>query len=90
MPVANKEVGIGPTSPFPRLPVRWWTFRQSMLTKCSVQSFKNKKHVLLGKIGKHKLPQYYKNIHLGFTMPKEAIKSIYIDKKCLFTGNVSI
>eukprot|EP01091_Cochliopodium_minus_P020534 TRINITY_DN8_c0_g1_i1.p1 TRINITY_DN8_c0_g1~~TRINITY_DN8_c0_g1_i1.p1 ORF type:complete len:166 (-),score=29.96 TRINITY_DN8_c0_g1_i1:176-673(-) len=32
----------------------------------------------------------YKNIGLGFKTPKEAINGTYIDKKCPFTGNVSI
>jgi small subunit ribosomal protein S11e len=48
------------------------------------------KGVLLGETGKEKLPWYYKNIGLGFKTPKEAIKDTYIDKKCPFTGNVSI
>ncbi|CAK9114403.1 40S ribosomal protein S11-2 [Durusdinium trenchii] len=34
--------------------------------------------------------RYYKNIGLGFKTPAEAIEGIYIDKKCPFTGNVSI
>uniref|UniRef100_A0A493TRA5 Small ribosomal subunit protein uS17 n=1 Tax=Anas platyrhynchos platyrhynchos TaxID=8840 RepID=A0A493TRA5_ANAPP len=52
--------------------------------------FQNKKRVLLGEGGKEKLPRYYKNIGLGFKTPKEAIEGTYIDKKCPFTGNVSI
>ncbi|OBS74092.1 hypothetical protein A6R68_15370, partial [Neotoma lepida] len=52
--------------------------------------FQNKKYVLLGEIGKEKLPQYYKNIGLGFKMPKEVIEGTYKDKKCSFTGNISI
>ncbi|XP_039096169.1 40S ribosomal protein S11-like [Hyaena hyaena] len=52
--------------------------------------FQNKKRVLLGEAGKEKLPQYYKNIGLGFKMPKEAIEGTYIDKKCPLTGNISI
>ncbi|XP_044887610.1 40S ribosomal protein S11-like [Mauremys mutica] len=40
--------------------------------------------------GKEKLSRYYKNIGLGFKTPKEAIEGTYIDKKCPFTGNVSI
>ncbi|TFK02746.1 serine/threonine-protein phosphatase with EF-hands 2 [Platysternon megacephalum] len=40
--------------------------------------------------GKEKLPRYYKNIGLGFKTPKKAIEGTYIDKKCPFTGNVSI
>uniref|UniRef100_A0A8D2DCQ6 Small ribosomal subunit protein uS17 n=1 Tax=Sciurus vulgaris TaxID=55149 RepID=A0A8D2DCQ6_SCIVU len=51
--------------------------------------FQNKR-VLLGKTGKEKLPQYYKNIDLGFNTPKQAIEGTYIDKKCPFTVTVSI
>ena len=32
----------------------------------------------------------FSNIGLGFKTPKEAIEGTYIDKKCPFTGNVSI
>ena len=48
------------------------------------------KGVLLGETGKEKLPWYYKNIGLGFKTPKEAIEGTSLDKKCPFTGNVSI
>merc|ERR1719389_1113185 len=34
--------------------------------------------------------RYVKNPGLGFKTPKAAIESKYIDKKCPFTGNVSI
>lgn len=34
--------------------------------------------------------RYYKSIGLGFKTPKEAIDGSYVDKKCPFTGNVSI
>merc|ERR1712100_227792 len=34
--------------------------------------------------------RYYKNVGLGFKTPKEAIEGNYIDKKCPFTGNISI
>ncbi|XP_043861546.1 40S ribosomal protein S11-like [Dromiciops gliroides] len=53
-------------------------------------TFQNKKRVLLGDTAKEKLPRYYRNIGLGFKTPKEAIEGTYIDKKCPFTGNVSI
>lgn len=34
--------------------------------------------------------RYYKDIGLGFKAPKEAMEGTYVDKKCPFTGNVSI
>lgn len=34
--------------------------------------------------------RYWKNIGLGFAVPTEAKEGVYIDKKCPFTGNVSI
>ena len=34
--------------------------------------------------------RYYKSIGLGFKTPKTAIEGSYVDKKCPFTGNVSI
>ena len=34
--------------------------------------------------------RYWKNIGLGFRTPKAAINGKYIDKKCPFTGDVSI
>ena len=34
--------------------------------------------------------RYWKNIGLGFATPKEAVQGNYIDKKCPFTGKVSI
>merc|ERR1712113_1289723 len=41
---------------------------------------------LLGK----KALRYWRNVGLGFTTPKEAKEGNYVDKKCPFTGNVSI
>nr|AII98113.1 BLTX795 [Nephila pilipes] len=43
-------------------------------------------------LGKQKLKKlrYYKNVGLGFKTPREAIEGNYIDKKCPWTGNVSI
>lgn len=73
---------------------RGLTERLSLQTERAYQKqptiFQNKKRVLLGETGKEKLPRYYKNIGLGFKTPKEAIEGTYIDKKCPFTGNVSI
>eukprot|EP00475_Leptophrys_vorax_P011586 TRINITY_DN1814_c0_g1_i1.p1 TRINITY_DN1814_c0_g1~~TRINITY_DN1814_c0_g1_i1.p1 ORF type:complete len:163 (+),score=21.25 TRINITY_DN1814_c0_g1_i1:91-579(+) len=34
--------------------------------------------------------RYWKTVGLGFKTPREAIEGTYIDKKCPFTGNVSI
>ncbi|VEU20223.1 DEKNAAC100972 [Brettanomyces naardenensis] len=34
--------------------------------------------------------RWYKDIGLGFKTPKEAIEGTYIDKKCPFTGLISI
>eukprot|EP00891_Asterochloris_glomerata_P002203 jgi/Astpho2/2203/fgenesh1_pg.00040_%23_45_t len=47
------------------------------------------------KVGQKKTPgkagqRYWKNVGLGFKTPKEAIEGTYIDKKCPFTGDVSI
>merc|ERR1712167_274110 len=52
--------------------------------------FVGKKRVL-GKKGQvAKVERYYKNIGLGFKTPYEAINGTYIDKKCPWTGNVTI
>merc|ERR1712037_300043 len=34
--------------------------------------------------------RFYQNVGLGFKTPKTAIEGTYIDKKCPFTGNISI
>ena len=34
--------------------------------------------------------RYFKKVGLGFNTPSEAIQGSYVDKKCPFTGNVSI
>merc|ERR1719399_971143 len=34
--------------------------------------------------------RYWKQVGLGFKTPRDAIQGSYIDKKCPFTGNVSI
>ncbi|EIE18766.1 ribosomal protein S11 component of cytosolic 80S ribosome and 40S small subunit [Coccomyxa subellipsoidea C-169] len=48
--------------------------------------FKKAAKKIPGKFGQ----RYWKNVGLGFKTPKEAIEGTYIDKKCPFTGNVSI
>eukprot|EP00294_Goniomonas_avonlea_P014472 CAMPEP_0114539614 /NCGR_PEP_ID=MMETSP0114-20121206/331_1 /TAXON_ID=31324 /ORGANISM="Goniomonas sp, Strain m" /LENGTH=158 /DNA_ID=CAMNT_0001723727 /DNA_START=35 /DNA_END=511 /DNA_ORIENTATION=+ len=46
---------------------------------------------LLSAKGSHmKAPRYTKAVGLGFKTPREAIEGTYIDKKCPWTGNVSI
>merc|ERR1719454_880990 len=49
--------------------------------------FVAKKRVI-GKKGKG--GRWSKDVGLGFKTPKEATEGTYIDKKCPFTGNVSI
>merc|ERR1712142_1346342 len=49
--------------------------------------FLNKKRVLTG--SKKKL-RHVKSVGLGFKAPREAVEGNYIDKKCPFTGNVSV
>merc|ERR1711993_187173 len=49
----------------------------------------NKKALLTGKSTK-KVERHVKSVGLGFKTPREAIDGSYIDKKCPFTGNVSI
>lgn len=44
---------------------------------------------LIGKTSKRGT-RYYRDVGLGFATPKEAKEGSYIDKKCPFTGNVSI
>lgn len=49
--------------------------------------FQNGKR-LMAKSGAGK--RWFKDVGLGFKTPKEAIEGHYIDKKCPFTGDVSI
>ena len=51
--------------------------------------FIGKKAKVLGKKVKG-ATRYYRSIGLGFKTPKSAIEGTYVDKKCPFTGNVSI
>ncbi|KAK3726987.1 hypothetical protein QZH41_014726 [Actinostola sp. cb2023] len=52
--------------------------------------FQNRKRVLSQPISKKKELRYVRNVGLGFKTPKDAIDGSYVDKKCPFTGNVSI
>lgn len=46
----------------------------------------------VGKLAKKEAQRqrYYKNVGLGFKTPRLAVQGKYIDKKCPWTGNVSI
>mmetsp|Transcript_28965 Transcript_28965/g.64775 ORF Transcript_28965/g.64775 Transcript_28965/m.64775 type:complete len:109 (-) Transcript_28965:554-880(-) len=59
------------------------------------KSFQKQDAVFIGKKAalnkrKGKGFRYYKSVGLGFKTPKAAIEGSYVDKKCPFTGNVSI
>merc|ERR1712066_47620 len=45
---------------------------------------------LLGKKTSKRSLRYWRNVGLGFATPKEAKEGNFVDKKCPFTGNVSI
>merc|ERR1712032_1409732 len=45
---------------------------------------------LLGKKTSKRSLRYWRNVGLSFATPKEAKEGNYVDKKCPFTGNVSI
>merc|ERR1719160_2379983 len=47
-------------------------------------------HNLMTKMPGRHGTRWHKNVGLGFKTPKSAIEGTYIDKKCPFTGNVSI
>ncbi|KAL8188954.1 hypothetical protein R6Q57_029474 [Mikania cordata] len=57
--------------------------KQPKVFLCSKKSGKGKRP---GKGGN----RFWKSIGLGFKTPREAIEGTYIDKKCPFTGDVSI
>ncbi|XP_021924992.1 40S ribosomal protein S11 isoform X2 [Zootermopsis nevadensis] len=56
------------------------------------RAFQKQPHLNLNrKFGqKKKVLRRHRNVGLGFKTPREAIDGTYIDKKCPFTGNVSI
>nr|AHB12431.1 40S Ribosomal Protein S11 [Pantala flavescens] len=56
------------------------------------KAFQKQSGVFLNrKAGLKKKPlRFHRNVGLGFKTPREAIEGTYIDKKCPFTGNVSI
>ncbi|CBJ48448.1 conserved unknown protein [Ectocarpus siliculosus] len=52
--------------------------------------FVGAKRVLGKKVAKSKGMRFVKNVGLGFKTPKTAREGTYVDKKCPFTGDVSI
>ena len=65
---------------------------QQLLTQTQ-KSFQKQDGIFQGSkrvVAKGRAPRYYRSIGLGFKTPEEAIKGNYVDKKCPFTGNVSI
>ncbi|XP_033227426.1 40S ribosomal protein S11-like [Belonocnema kinseyi] len=60
----------------------------------NVKAFQKQPTVFLNKKGQgqkvRKSLRYTRNVGLGFKAPREALEGSYIDKKCPFTGNVSI
>ena len=71
-----------------------------MATELTVQSeraFQKQPHIFQNSKTKAKSARpgkagrrWYKDVGLGFKTPKTAIEGSYIDKKCPFTGDVSI
>ena len=82
----------GPSS----VPPRWFPFFPCSLGSLQYEkAYQKQDGVFIGKkkvISKQKGKgfRYYKNVGLGFKTPKAAIEGKYVDKKCPFTGNVSI
>ncbi|KAI9280136.1 putative ribosomal protein S11 [Umbelopsis sp. AD052] len=54
------------------------------------KAFQKQGGVSLNTNAKKRNTRWYKDVGLGFKIPKEAIEGTYIDKKCPFTGDVSI
>jgi len=56
------------------------------------RSFQKQPTIFVGKrrILSHRDERYWRDVGLGFKTPREAIYGTYVDKKCPFTGNVSI
>jgi small subunit ribosomal protein S11e len=52
--------------------------------------FENTRNPAKKNLNKSGRLRYFKNVGLGFRTPKDASNASYVDKKCPFTGNVSI
>ncbi|XP_057989904.1 40S ribosomal protein S11-like [Hevea brasiliensis] len=59
---------------------------KAFLKQPEVFLWKSRKGKKTGKGGN----RFWKSVRFGFKTPKEAIEGTYIDKKCSFTGTVSI
>merc|ERR1712000_146457 len=76
------------------------TTTATMATELTVQSeraYQKQPHIFLNSKSKSKSTavgkggrRWYKDVGLGFRTPKTAIEGSYIDKKCPFTGQISI
>ncbi|KAJ8976103.1 hypothetical protein NQ317_008441 [Molorchus minor] len=85
----NRKKGVGPKR---RKSLRY--YREVGLgfkTPREKKAYQKQPTVFLNrKSGGKKRARLHRNIGLGFKTPREAIDGSYIDKKCPFTGNVSI
>eukprot|EP00792_Barthelona_sp_PAP020_P005559 TRINITY_DN2704_c0_g1_i1.p1 TRINITY_DN2704_c0_g1~~TRINITY_DN2704_c0_g1_i1.p1 ORF type:complete len:164 (-),score=22.83 TRINITY_DN2704_c0_g1_i1:37-483(-) len=54
------------------------------------KAFQKQPTVFQGALGTKKGGRYIRDVGMGFKTPQEAIEGNFIDKKCPFTGNVSI
>ncbi|OLL24632.1 40S ribosomal protein S11-B [Neolecta irregularis DAH-3] len=70
------------------------TIMATELTVQSERAFQKQPHIFqnakITGAKKTKTARWYKDVGLGFKTPKEAISGDYIDKKCPFTGQISI
>ncbi|KAL4303241.1 hypothetical protein GQ457_10G004330 [Hibiscus cannabinus] len=85
------------TSLCPQPAVPRYSQASSTMAEQTEKAFLKQPKVFLSskKSGKGKRPgkggnRFWKSIGLGFKTPREAIEGTYIDKKCPFTGTVSI
>ena len=67
---------------------KYLLYQEEVPTKTVVK--KKKDQTVKRKAKKMKKIRYFKKIGLGIKTPSDAIQGTYIDKKCPFTGNVSI
>ena len=67
---------------------KYLLYQEEVPTKTVVK--KKKDQTVTRKAKKMKKIRYFKKIGLGIKTPSDAIQGTYIDKKCPFTGNVSI